>query len=161
MLYVVGLISFIFAFGVMRNVRIQMQVTILPDLIQVSTILFAILGVWVAVLDPTTLLNKNPSNELTPRSKLALKFIPLLVITTIVFLLTVLIKFITPLLVLFITPSVQLIPLYRASYGFIITLLFVAEIWVIIGTLLPIANVLKKEREDNVKKGYRNDNHEA
>ncbi|QKY70290.1 hypothetical protein [Lentibacillus sp. CBA3610] len=155
LLIVVSLIFSVLSASYFRFVPITDQLSLITDLLQVSSILFAILGVWVAVLDPTTLLNKVPTSEITPRSKLAMDFVPLLIVATLVFLSVVLIKFITPLLSVLLIPSEQLIPIYRILYGFVITILFLAEIWVIIGTLMPLTKVLKKKRYDNIKKENR------
>jgi len=148
------ILLFLIVFG-FKSVPIKIQLPMLTDLLQISAILFAILGVWVAVLDPTTLLNKLPTSELTPRSKLALDFIPLLMVTTLVFILVVIIKFTTPLLILLLSSSTKFAPFYRGILGAVITVLFIAEIWVVIGTLMPLAKVLKKVREDKLKEKYR------
>src|SRR5690625_822434 len=124
-------------------VSIDEQAQLLSVLLQVSTVLFAIIGVWIAVLDPTSFLEKLPDEILSPRNELALKLIPQLITTTIVFIITISMKFITP--ILRVQTFLLINPLFiRSAYGFILTALFLAQIWVIVGTMLPIVQVLVK-----------------
>ena len=138
-----------------RFVSIENQASLLTDLLQISAILFAILGIWIAILDPTSILEKKPSSDLSSRSTLALDLIPPLILSTTALIITVLLKFITPILSVINAPS-SYIPFFRSIYGIIITSIVIAEIWVIIATLLPIASVLIKNEIDRIKKDYRN-----
>lgn len=136
-------------------VPIKDQLLLIPILFRISTVLFAILGAWIEVLDPTTFLSNLPTKDLSPRNQLALKLIPLLITTTVVFVLTIIMKFLTPIFTILLIPYQEYSTYFRGAFGFIITILFFTQIWVIVGTLLPVVQVLVKRKDDLHSSDYR------
>lgn len=134
-----------------RDVGLSGQVELAKALFAIAPVIFGILGVWVAVLDPSVVLNQQPLEEQSPRTELALEFSPLLVIATFVFMGVILLRFASPLL-----PASWFDDfLARMALGSVVSCLYLLEIYVLLMTLLPIAKVLKKNREDALRRRYR------
>jgi hypothetical protein len=134
-----------------RCVGLSGQLEMVKALFTISPVIFGILGVWVAVLDPSVVLNQQPSDERSPRTELALEFSPLLVIATFVFITVVLLRFASPLL-----PDAWFWHFSgRMALGTVISCLYLLELYILLMTLLPIAKVMIKNREDTLRRRYR------
>jgi len=136
------LLSFLF-----QKVPIEEQAELISILFQISTVIFAIFGIWIAVLNPTTILEYEPSKELTRRSKIAEVLFSELIITTIVFIATIILKFIVPLSKYWVSITAYN-KLINASLGFFISLLFILQIRAIIGSLIPIFAIRISEKQN-------------
>lgn len=144
-----GFLGLLVAF---RNVPLPKQLELVSALFTIAPVVFAILGVWIAVLDPSLVLNQNPSDKPNQRTSLALEFSPLLVIATFVFVGVIIMRFAGPLL-----PESWFENFWGTMVlGTIISSLYAMEIYVLIMTLLPVARVHKKSREDSLRRRYRN-----
>lgn len=134
-----------------RNIEPGKQFQMVSTLFTIAPVLFGILGVWVAMLDPSVILDQKPTDTQTRRTELALEFSPLLIMATLVFIGIVILQFSEPLL-----PSEWFEYFWgRAILGMVISFLYLIEILVLIGTLLPLARVQKKRREDLLRRKYR------
>jgi hypothetical protein len=112
--------------------------------------LFAILGVWIAVLDPTRMLDKKPSEAKTERERLAEDLLKPWLGATVVFGLAFVFNF-----------GVHLLlgqeSLFFARYVCIVfvNFLFLMNIYVLLGTVLPVVRVRCICRENELRNNYR------
>jgi hypothetical protein len=142
------LLGLIMAF---RDVSLSGQLEMVKALFAIAPVIFGILGVWVAVLDPSVVLNQQPSDERSPRTDLAIEFSPLLVTATLVFVVVILLRFASPLF-----PDAWFDHfLGRMALGTVVACLYLLEMYILLMTLLPIAKVLMKNREDALRQEYR------
>ena len=152
------LVFVILAIGIFifPHVAISKQEILVDLIIKVSSILFGIIGVWIAVLNPTSLLGKLPSENIDSKTKLAISLTPEFVSSTIVLVVAVVMRFVTVYLgeILFLTGV--LLKIARFTYGLILTILLLMQLWSIFGTLIPIYRVHRKQKIDEYKKRTRN-----
>lgn len=136
-----------------RNVGLDSQLGMVETLFPIASVVFGILGVWIAVLDPSAVLDRVPTDTSTPRTAdLAIDLSPVLVMATVVFLGVIVLRFSGPLL-----PDEWFAVFWsKAVLGTIVSSLYVLEIVVLIeGSLRPIAKARRKRREDKLRQGYR------
>lgn len=128
-------VAAVVALFVFPDVSLDRQVELARSLLAVSAIVFAILGVWVSVLDPTVVLDQQPAEEISARTRLAMRFSPLLQQMTIVLALVVALQFILPLI-----PEARdaLLGVTRGICGFFVTLLYIWQVGILVATLLPV-----------------------
>jgi hypothetical protein len=102
----------------------------------VAAIVFGILGVWVSVLNPAAALDEEFNEAASDSTRLAMKFAPLLRQATILLAITVILRFGLPL-----TPdpsNPMLGQSIRGSVGFAVAFLYLWQVGILVGTLLPI-----------------------
>ncbi|HVZ39396.1 MAG TPA: hypothetical protein VHI13_08975 [Candidatus Kapabacteria bacterium] len=126
------------------NASLQDQRTLLGSVVDVAAIIFAIIGVRVAVLNPTALLSGNAHDESTPQTQLALDLIPMLVLAT-SDLAGVLLLMVAG---LFLPHDAQSCIWAQRGHAAAMIFLALLELYVLTGTLLPIARVQHKRRRD-------------
>lgn len=136
-----------------RSIGLDRQLEMVEILFPVAAVVFGILGVWIAVLDPSAVLDRVPTDSSTPRTAhLAIDLSPVLVMATVVFLGAIVLRFSGLLL-----PSEWFTPFWsKAVLGTIVSSLYVMEVMVLIqGSLQPIAKARRKRRDDELRQGYR------
>ncbi len=135
----------------LRNVDASQQQALIDQLLTVASVVFGILGVWIAILDPSLVLNRKPTETLDERAQLALEFSPLLIVATLTFVVTIVLRFISPLL------PAEWLGGFWGSFraGTIIGGLYILEVGVLLLTLLPLAKSLRKIRQDRVRREHR------
>jgi len=112
--------------------------------------LFAILGVWIAVLDPTRMLDKKPGEDMTKREQLAQDLLHPWIGAIVVFGLTFVFQFGAHLFL------VGNIPLWVAySCRVVVVFLFLMNIYVLWGTVLPVYRLQYVKRENKMREEYR------
>lgn len=152
-------VIFLFVFSLILSiffmkVPVTEQAKLVSVFFQISSVIFAILGIWIAILDPVSILEKVPTERESSRGKLAKALFPQLKITTAVFIVTLIINFSLPLLKYW-NPISNSHILLRISFGFVLSFLFILQVWAIIGTLQPIFIIRSKERQDKTVVRYR------
>lgn len=136
-----------------RSIGLNRQLEMVETLFPVASVIFGILGVWIAVLDPSAVLDRVPTDTSTPRTAhLAIDLSPVLVMATVVFLGVIVLRFSGPLL-----PSEWFTLFWsKAVLGTIVSALYVMEVVVLVkSSLQPIAKARRKRREDELRQGYR------
>lgn len=137
----------------LRSIGLARQLEMVEALFPVASVIFGILGVWIAVLDPSAVLDRVPTDTSTPRTAdLAIDLSPVLVMATVVFLGVIVLRFSGPLL-----PGEWFISFWsKAVLGTIVSFLYVMEVVVLVeSSLRPIAKARRKHREDKVRQDYR------
>ena len=134
-----------------RDISFSRQSELVKALFTIAPVIFGILGVWVAVLDPSSILNRKPSDQPTERTNLELEFSPILVVATFVFVGVILLRFASPLL------PVEWFNNFwgKMIFGTLVSSLYVMEIFVLLMTLLPLTRVQEKDHEDTLRRRYR------
>ncbi|MBA3474874.1 MAG: hypothetical protein H0T57_16905 [Rubrobacter sp.] len=158
-------IAAVLAFVVFRNVSLGSQSELVKSLLTVAAIVFAILGVWVSVLDPAAVLDQKFSEPVSRKTQLAMKFAPLLRQATLLLAVTIALRFCLPLLP---HPSdLVMREISRGIVGFVIAFLYLWQVGILLGTLLPIERstnaiaVAAARRRSRRDEGRREDESEA
>jgi hypothetical protein len=121
---------------------IEQQAAAARGLLSAGVALFAILGVWIAVLDPSKMLDKPPGHEPGEREQLARDLLSPWIAATVVFALAFVLNF-----VLNAIASGMNHPYTKAISGFFLTFLFFLILYVLAGTMLPVARLRYRLRE--------------
>ena len=77
-LSVIGVAAAVLAVTVLRNVELVSQLELVEPLLTVASIVFAILGVWVSVLNPAAALDQEFSEPQSDSTRLAMELAPML-----------------------------------------------------------------------------------
>ncbi len=134
-----------------RDIGISQQEALMDQLLTIAAVVFAILGVWISILDPSLVLNRKPTETLDERAQLALEYSPLLILATFIFATLIVLRLINPLL-----PAVWLSGFWGVfATGAIIGGLYILEIGVLLLTLLPLARAHRKIRQDRIRRKQR------
>ncbi|MBS1912758.1 MAG: hypothetical protein JST22_12290 [Bacteroidetes bacterium] len=126
------------------NASFAEQRALMGSIVDVAAIIFAILGLWVAMLNPSTLLSDDVPSEPSPRTRLAFELVPMLILATgdlagVLLLLGA---------GLFLPREQQASSCMQRIHAAIMIFLALVELYVLTGTLLPIARVQRKHRRD-------------
>lgn len=132
------------------DISLAQQAAAAQGLLSAGVALFAILGVWIAVLDPSKMLDKPPKHEPTQREQLAQDLLSPWIAATIVFALAFVLNF----AVNAFAPGIDS-RFIKAVFGFSITFLFLLILYILAGTMLPIVRLRYRLREKKIRKQYR------
>jgi protein-S-isoprenylcysteine O-methyltransferase Ste14 len=132
------------------DISLQKQASAAQGLLNAGITLFAILGVWIAVLDPSRMLDKLPDQETSEREKLAQDLLFPWIAATLIFALSFVLVF-----VIHLFPVELNSPWILRIFGFFITFLFFCILYILTGTMLPVARLRYRQREKNLRKQYR------
>jgi hypothetical protein len=132
------------------HVELGRQSAVAQNLLGTSTALFAILGVWIAVLDPTQALDQRPGEQPSERERLAQDLLRPWIAATGVFGLSIILNFGLEIFPLDVTNK-----LFLTASGFFVSLLFLSTLYVLIGTILPVIRLHYKYKEKRKRARYR------
>lgn len=155
LLSVIALVAAILALLVLRHVELARQTELVTSLLTVATIVFAILGVWVSVLNPVAILDRKFPEPTSDSSRLAIKFAPLLRQATFLLALAILMRFCLPLVPPLSSPLVQ--GLIQGIMGFMVTFLYIWQVGILLGTLLPLEHSTRAIRTMDTRRRSRRD----
>ncbi len=133
------------------DISIEQQAAAAQGLLSAGVALFAILGVWIAVLDPSRMLDKPPDHEPGQREQLAQDLLSPWIAATIVFALAFVLNF----AVNAFAPGMDS-RCARGVFGFFITFMFFLVLYVLAGTMLPVVRMRYRLREKGLREKYRN-----
>jgi len=150
-----GLLLLALGTGLLAAVPLLEHQKLVGSLLTASSMIFAIIGAWIAVLDPLVFLESPASQPEGERTQLAFKLIPLLMVATVVLCATLFLTFVYP----FVVEGARRmedgwLKVCQTASGGVITALYLAELWVIVSTLLPVAKLRRKKRSDEVWRNY-------
>lgn len=154
-LSVIGVVAAGLAIAVLRNVELASQVELVKSLLTVASIVFAILGVWVSVLNPAAALDQEFSEPASDSTRLAMKFAPLLRQATVLLAGAVALRFSIP-LVPELSDSVTG-QVTRGLVGFVVAFLYLWQVGILMGTLLPVERSTSALRLAAVRRRWRRD----
>ena len=120
------------------------------SLLWVGMTLFAILGVWISILDPSQVLDRKPSENKSNREQLGLDLFYPWLVSTFVFASSFVIIFILSFLPLYTCNSY-----IKGAFSFIICFLFLLNLYALLGTLVPIARIQRKIKISDFRQKYR------
>jgi hypothetical protein len=132
------------------DISIEQQAAAAQGLLSAGVALFAILGVWIAVLDPSKMLDKPPEQEPSQREQLARDLLSPWIAATIVFALAFVLNF----TVNAFAPGMDS-RCVRGVSGFFITFMFFLILYVLAGTMLPVVRLRYRLREKDKRHLYR------
>jgi hypothetical protein len=146
-LLVAGLVGYFW----FPQVDLARQLAMAQFLATTAATLFAILGVWIAVLDPRSLLDSPEVEEPTASRALASELLRPWLYATSVFAIAVVHAFI-----LGAAGSLwDHFCIVRQISGGFLTLLLLLLLDTLLGTLLPVAHLQRRERERRLRGAYR------
>ena len=131
------------AFGLESSVAVGLSKELLP----IAAIVFGIIGAWVAVLNPTAVLDAKPSDTSSAKVQLTTRFASLVVVATFVFAASVILRVVVGVVPIDVMNGFpQRLAIFGAVYG-----LYGAEVYVLIGTLMPVARSVRKMKQDEFR----------
>lgn len=133
------------------QVDLVRQLAMAQFLATTAATLFAILGVWIAVLDPKTLLDSPAVGETTASRSLASDLLSPWLYATSVFAIAVLQAFILG----GVGTLLDGLGIVRQISGGLLTFLLLLLLNTLLGTLLPVAHLQGRERERRLRAAYR------
>lgn len=151
----IAVVAAVLALAVLRNVDLARQTELVASLLTVAAIVFGILGVWVSVLNPTAALDQGISEPAADSTRLAMKFAPLLRQATFLLAAAVLLRFCLPLLPQHSAPLLQ--EIVQAVVGFVVAFLYLLQMGILLGTLLPIERSTRALRTMDARRRSRRD----
>lgn len=122
------------AIFVMRFIPLGVQQSLVSSLLAVSAIVFAIFGIWVSILDPTTIFAQTTDEELSPKQKLALELIPSLKQSTYILLGVIVLRLLLP-LVIQLPEQYGRPAIWQMGVGFLVAFLFIAQALILVITM--------------------------
>ena len=132
------------------GVEIKRQAAIARGLFSAAMALFAILGVWIAVLDPSKALDDKPEYKPSERERLAKDLLYPWLFATVLFGAAFVLSSVLCLL-----PPETENPMLLVTTGGIISILSLLILYAFIGTMLPIARLRYFSRERDNRYGGR------
>lgn len=133
------------------TVPLERQFALASFLATVGATLFAILGVWLAVLDPKTLAASQGNGPGAAQLDLARQLLQPWVYATSVFALAVLLAFVLGAA----PPAWDGTPPIRQTTGGLLTLLLCLILDTLLGTLLPVAHLQRQDRVRQLREASR------
>jgi hypothetical protein len=128
-----GVVAALLAFFIIRNVTLSTQESLIGSLLTVSSILFGILGVWVSILDPTAILGRTTSEQISAKGRLAIDLMPSLRQSVYILAIIIVLRFAVPILSEFSTTKTEVY--YQGGVGFVLTILYLWQAGILLETL--------------------------
>ncbi len=154
-LSIIGIVAAVLALTVLRSTELARQIELVSSLLTVAAIVFGILGVWVSVLNPAAALDQGFSEPTSDSTRLAMKFAPLLRQATVLLAVAVTLRFCLPLVPRF--SDLALREVFQGLTGFVIAFLYLWQVGILLGTLLPIERATSALSLTTTRRRWRRD----
>jgi hypothetical protein len=146
-----GLLSLLSGIFLFQDVSLDIQFKLASFLATMAATIFAIFGVWIAVLQPKEFLDAPINKQKTPSQELVLELLLPWIYATVMFVLLLITTFTIGLLSVYLEGC----SVIQGFFGGILVFCLLALLNSILSTLIPVARIRKDVREKELRAKYR------